>query len=80
MTTIRVSERTREILRGLALEANAPMHEVVDQAVELYRRQRLLAATNAAYAAVRANPAAWEDLQAERTELEGTLADGLEDV
>ena len=80
MTTIRVSEKTRATLRELALEVGVPMHEVAAKAVELYRRQHLLQATNAAYAALRGDPEAWQELQAERAAWETTLADGLEDV
>ena len=78
MTTIRVSEKTRTTLKQLALEVGAPMHEVVEKAVELYRRQRLLDQTNAAYAALRAEPDAWQALEAERDAWDETLADGLE--
>jgi len=53
------------------------MQEVVEQAVEQYRRQRLLAAANAAYAAVQADPAAQQELREERAAWDVTLADGL---
>ncbi len=78
MTTIRVSEKTRATLRDLAVAKGVPMHEIAEKAVELYRRQQLLEATNAAYAALRRDPAAWQELQDERAVLDGTLADGLE--
>jgi hypothetical protein len=80
MTTIRVSEKTRNMLRDLALEVGAPMHEVVEKAVELYRRQRLLEQANEAYAALRADPEAWQQELAERAAWDATLADGLEDT
>ena len=54
------------------------MQEVVDQALDLYRRQQLLAATNAAYDALRADPDVWQTHQAERAEWDTTLNDGLE--
>jgi hypothetical protein len=80
MSTIRVSERTHNVLRELSIEAGASMNDVVEEAVELYRRQRVLAAANAAYARLRADPAAWADVQAERAAFDGTLADGLEEA
>jgi hypothetical protein len=55
------------------------MQEVLARAVEDYRRKRILDQTNAAYAALRADPDAWAEVLAERAELENTLADGLED-
>ena len=79
-TTIRVSARTRDVLHELARAGGVPMQEIVEQAVENYRRQQLLAAANIAYAALRADPDAWAEMEAERTAWDATLADGLEDV
>jgi hypothetical protein len=49
-----------------------------EDATEQHRRLVILGVTNAAYAALRADPVAWAQLQAERAEWESTLADGLE--
>ena len=78
-TTIRVSEKTRATLHSLARDAGIPMAEVVEQAIEAYRRKRILDAANAQYAALRADPEAWAEVQAERAVWDVTLADGLED-
>jgi hypothetical protein len=75
-TTIRVSEKTREILRELARAQGAPIQEVTERAVEMYRRQALLEATNAAYARLQTD--ARSDLEQELGEWDATLADGLE--
>ena len=77
-TTIRVSRRTRDRLQHLAEQYGSSMQAVLEEAVELYQGQRLLEATNAAYAALRADPAAWRELQDERAEWDATLNDGLE--
>jgi hypothetical protein len=45
---------------------------------ERYRRERFFADLHAAYKHLRADPTAWEAELAERAELEGTLADGLD--
>lgn len=79
-TTIRVSRRTRDRLQRLAEQYGSSMQAVLEEAVELYQGQRLLEATNAAYAALRADPAAWQELQEERAEWDATLIDGLEDL
>lgn len=79
-TTIRVTRRTRDILQRLAEEYGSSMQAVLDEAVELLQGQRLLEATNQAYAALRANPVAWKELQEERAEWDVTLADGLQDL
>jgi len=54
------------------------MQAVLEEAVDLLEGQRLLEATNEAYAALRANPEAWQELQKERAEWEVTLSDGLD--
>jgi predicted transcriptional regulator len=76
--TVRIKEETRTVLRELARQTNQPMQEVLARAVEAYRRQQMLAETNAAYAALRADPELWRAEQAERAAWEATLADGLE--
>lgn len=77
MTTIRVSEQTRETLRALAREQGAPMQTIVEQAIELYRRQQVLLATNAAYAALQDNQEQRTALEQEQAEWDATLSDGL---
>jgi predicted transcriptional regulator len=78
-TTIRVSDKTHRVLQELASDIGAPMSDVVDQALELYRRQRMFAQANAAYAALRADPIASAEWDAEIAAWDATLADGLED-
>jgi predicted transcriptional regulator len=79
-TTIRVSLHTRNLLQELAQTSGSSMQAVLEQALEQYRRQQLLEATNAAYAALRADPDAWAELEQERLTWEQTLADGLEET
>lgn len=76
-TTIRVTVETRDLLRALARQTGLSLQELVRQALEGFRRQQLLAQTNAAYAALEQNPHAWRDLEREREEWDGTLGDGL---
>jgi predicted transcriptional regulator len=79
-TTIRVSLPTRDLLEELARTSGSSMQAVLEQAVEQYRRQLLLEATNAAYAALRATPEAHANLEQERLAWEQALADGLEET
>lgn len=79
-TTIRVPTKTKETLHILACTAGLSMQQVLDQALEVYRRQQLLEATNAAYAALRLNAKAWHEFEEERRDWDATLADGLERV
>jgi predicted transcriptional regulator len=75
MTVVRVREATHQTLSELARETHRPMGDVLDNAVEQYRRAVILDAADLAYSAWRnANPQddderAWE----------GTLRDGLAD-
>lgn len=78
-TTIRVSERTHEALRALAAASGEPMARLVERAVERLQAEEFFTALDAAYATLRADPAAWAEEEAEREAWEATLGDGLED-
>ncbi|MBI2941403.1 MAG: toxin-antitoxin system protein [Chloroflexi bacterium] len=77
-TTVRISEAARETLRALAAQMGEPMQRVLEKAIEEYRRRQFFEEVNAAYAALRSDPEAWEEELAERRLLEGTLTDDLE--
>jgi len=78
-TTVRISAAKLQVLRELSVETGETMQAILERAIEQYRRQRVLEATNAAYAALRADPEAWSEILEERAELENTLSDGLQD-
>jgi ADP-ribose pyrophosphatase YjhB (NUDIX family) len=78
-TTVRIGEETRQALRELERQTGYRTSELLALAVEQYRRSLILDVTNRAYAALRTDPEAWAEVEAEREEWEGTLADGLED-
>jgi predicted DNA-binding protein len=65
-TTIRISRETREILRSLSEREGALAQEILERAIEAYRRKRLLEMGNQAYAALRNDPKAWKRELAER--------------
>jgi predicted transcriptional regulator len=77
--TVRISRSTHAELRALAEETDESMTEILDKAIDLYRRKRFLDGLNADFAALRQNKAAWEEELAERDSWDATLADGLED-
>jgi predicted transcriptional regulator len=77
--TVRITRSAHAALRALAEETDESMTEILDKAIEAYRKQRFLAGLNADFAALRKNRAAWEEEQAERNEWDTTLSDGLED-
>lgn len=53
------------------------MQDVLARALEMYQRQRFLEDTNRAFAALKADPASWANMQEERHVLDGSLMDGL---
>lgn len=76
-TTIRVTRKTRDELFELAQASGTTMQEVLAQAIEAYRGQRLLEAVNAAYATLKENRVAWDEYRDELAEWDTTLPDGL---
>lgn len=79
-TTVRVAGDVQAKLRVLAEQRGETMQQVLADAVEWYRRQRMIEETNARYAALRCDPGAWAEVQDERAAWEVTLADGLADA
>jgi hypothetical protein len=77
-TTIRVTRRSREALRQISESTGKKQQDVVDAAVEAYRRQLLLDRANEAYAALRQDSATWKSELAERAAWDATLGDGQE--
>ena len=74
-TTIRVATADRDLAQELATEAGRSQMEIVHEALELYRRQQLLAAMNRDYAAMRRDTDAWNEEMAERDVWDVTLGD-----
>jgi hypothetical protein len=55
------------------------MQELLEKAIESYRRQCILEESNRAFAALRADHKAWNEEEKDRRMLEVTLLDGLEE-
>ena len=79
-TTIRISPKGQRLLGELARECGASTTEVLEAALESYRRQRFVQGANADMARLRRDKKAWVAFQAELTEWDVTLGDGLENV
>jgi hypothetical protein len=75
-TTVRISNRGRELLAQLSQEADTTMTEVLDSALESYRRQRFL--EQAALAYDKLSTDVLDDYHRETTSLDSTNNDGLE--
>lgn len=79
-TTIRVTSQARETLRQLSQSTGKRQQDIVDEAVEAYRRQVLLDKANVAYAALHSDTKAWKAELKERQAWDATLGDGQEEV
>jgi hypothetical protein len=74
---ILISEATLTRLHELAHWAGVSVNEALDEAVRDRYDRQFWEAVNAGYAALRADPAAWAEVEAERKPWERTLLDGL---
>ncbi|HUZ19801.1 MAG TPA: hypothetical protein VMU75_04420 [Acidimicrobiales bacterium] len=74
-TTIRVSERTRDRFAELARATGRPMTALLDEAADALERRVFFDRFAARYAALRRDPDAWEEIEAERRAESSALAD-----
>lgn len=74
-TTIRVSERTRDRFATLAHATGRPMTQLLDEAAEALERRVFFDHLSARYEVLRADPAAWSEIETERSVESGTLRD-----
>ena len=75
--TIRVRPATRKTLAQLAAQTHSSVQNVLDAAVEAYRRQVFLEQTNQALAELRQDDRAWQEYRREIEQWETTGNDGL---
>ena len=78
--TVRVNKRTHDELLELSKQRGESMQALIELAVEELRRKRFFEQTDEAYLTLRTHPSEWSALIGERSEWEGTLADGLENA
>jgi hypothetical protein len=76
--TIPISETAHQILRELAEQTGQSITDVLDKALDSYRRKLFFEQLNAGYAALRADPQAWAEELEERKLWDATLMDGLD--
>jgi hypothetical protein len=77
--TVRITPRGHRILSALVEQTRSTMPEILDEALECYRRQKFLDEASVAYDALSQNAKAWQSYRQELTSLDATLNDGLED-
>ena len=66
--TIRITTETHNMLSELRQTTGMSIQTILERAVDIYRRQQMLMALNAAYAAFQSDEVAWDELEAERHE------------
>jgi predicted transcriptional regulator len=76
-TTIRVSEQTRDRFAKLADETGRPMTQLLDEAADALERRVFFDQFSARYRQLRADRAAWGEIEAERAIEGGAVGDDL---
>jgi hypothetical protein len=76
--TICISEAAHRSLKELAEQTGQTMMDVLDKALDAYRRKLFFEQMNAGYAELRADPEAWAEHLTERKLWDATLMDGLD--
>jgi predicted transcriptional regulator len=76
--TVRISEASHRLLKELADQTGQTMTDILDKALNAYRRKVFFERLNAGYAELRADPEVWAETEAERKLWDVTLMDGLD--
>ncbi len=74
---VRINERTYKVINEIAGQSGKSKQEILDNAVEEYRRKLFLMEANKAYSALRNNQEKWQEEIQEREEWDATLEDSL---
>ncbi|MFN2603716.1 MAG: toxin-antitoxin system protein [Gemmatimonadaceae bacterium] len=75
MPTTRISEDDHRVLQTLAAQTGKQHQEILHEALDTYRRDRLLDNINSAFERLRANEKDWAQEKKERELWEATLSD-----
>lgn len=76
--SVQISDQGWLLLSQLAEQTGASSMQVLDAALETYRRQHFLEQANQAYATIAENPSDSASFRKEVQSLDTTLGDGLE--
>ena len=77
--TARISSRSDLIIQEMVLLTGCSKTEVIEHALEVYRRNERMRLMNEAYQNLKADKLAWKEELKDRKELEGTIIDGIEE-
>lgn len=76
--TVKLSKEAHASLKKMAEADGLTLTEEINRLIEEKRRERMFAEADKAYAALREDDEVREEYEEEVSELEGTLADGLD--
>ena len=76
--TVRIDEKSREVLKKLAEFSGESMQAVLTRAIEEHRRRVFLERINQGYTAMKNDPASQAAMRKELESWDATLLDGLE--
>ena len=77
--TVKLSAEAHASLKELAEAEGVTLTEEIGRIIEEKRRQRMFEEAERAYEELHEDEAAWSEYRKEVEELEGTIADGLEE-
>jgi hypothetical protein len=77
-SSVPISEASYQLLQQLAEQTGQSTVDLLDKALDAYRRKLFFDQLNAGYAELRADPKAWADHLAECKQWDVTLKDGLD--
>ena len=80
MTTssIDITDSTRDLLQAMSRQTGRTIPEILEKAVEEYRRKIFFEGLDQDYTVLKADPEAWAQELEERKLFENTLMDGLD--
>lgn len=77
--TARISSRSDLIIQEMVSLTGYSKVEVIEHALETYRRNERMRLMNQGYENLQSDKFAWDEELKDREELEGTIADGFEE-
>jgi len=77
--TARISSRSDLIIQEMVSLTGHSKVEVIEHALETYRRNERMRLMNEAYQTLQSDKSAWKEELKDRKELEGTIADGFDE-
>lgn len=75
---VRISDEAKTKITRISESTGRPMTDVLDDAVDALERRMFMDEFNRGYAELRSDPKAWTEIEAERSDWDATLKDGVD--